>query len=50
MIRGAEDRNGDGVVENERLRVVKLMRGATQGNAKGGFRWAGVLHEKQRFA
>src|SRR5215471_7237275 len=43
--RRAKDGNGDGVVENKRLRVVKLVRCATQGHAECGSRWAGVLHE-----
>ena len=40
----AEDGDGDGVVEDEGLRVVKLMRGAAHGYAESGAGWAGVLH------
>lgn len=40
----AEDRDGDGVVENERRSVVKLVRSAAHGNTQGGARWASVLH------
>src|SRR5207244_1294216 len=47
---GTEDRNGDGVVEDERPCVVKLVRSAAQGYAEGGSRWVGVLHEERRFA
>jgi hypothetical protein len=43
-IRGAQDRNGDRVVENQRLRIVKLMRGSAESNAEGSSRWTGGLH------
>ncbi len=46
----AEDGDGYRVVKDKRLRVVKLVRGATQGYAEGGSRWTGVLHEEWRFA
>ena len=40
----AEDGDGDGVFEDERLRIVKLMRGAAHRYAEGGAGWDGVLH------
>jgi hypothetical protein len=40
-------KNGDsnGIVENKWRRIVKLVCGATQGNAKCSSGWTGVLHE-----
>jgi hypothetical protein len=46
----AEDGDGNRVVKDKRLRVVKLVRRAAQGHAESGSRWAGVLHEERRFA
>jgi hypothetical protein len=46
-IRGSEDRDSDGIVENKWRRIVELVRGATQGHAKGSSGWAGVLHDKR---
>src|SRR5277367_3082617 len=43
-IRGAQDRNGDRVVEDQRLRIVKLMRGSAESNPEGSSRWTGGLH------
>ena len=40
----AEDGDGDGVVEDQRLRVVDLVCGAAKGDAEGGAGWAGRLH------
>jgi hypothetical protein len=46
----AEDWDGDGVFEDERVRVVKLVRGAAHGYTEGGSRWCGVLHLYLRIA
>ncbi len=40
----AEDGNGDGVVEDERWRIVELVSGSTQGHAKSGFGGARLFH------
>ena len=40
----AEDGDGDGVVEDEGRRVIKLMRGAAHSYAEGGSRWRRFLH------
>jgi len=40
----AEDGDSDRVVEDERLRVIKLVCGATHGDAKGSAGWAGGFH------
>jgi hypothetical protein len=45
----AKDRNGDGIFENKRLRIVKLMCGAAQGYAKGRSGWEGFLHDELRY-
>jgi len=40
----AEDRDGDGVGEDKRLRVVELVRCATQSYAECGSGGAGFFH------
>jgi hypothetical protein len=40
----AKDGNGDGIVEDERLRIVKLMCGSPHGDTEGGAGWAGGFH------
>lgn len=40
----AEDGDGDGVFEDERLRVIKLVRGAAESDAQGGAGWDCGLH------
>jgi hypothetical protein len=47
-VSSAEYRDGDGVVEDERSRVVELVRGTTQGHAKCSSGWTGVLHDERR--
>ena len=47
-IGGSEDGDSDGIVENEWRRIVELVRGATQGHAKGSSGWACVLHDERR--
>ena len=44
----SENRNSDGIVENEWRRIVELVRGATQGDAECSSGWAGVLHNERR--
>jgi hypothetical protein len=44
----AEYGDRDGVVENERFRVVDLVRCTTQSHAKCSSGWAGVLHDERR--
>jgi hypothetical protein len=39
----AKNWNGDRIGEDDR-RVVKLMRGAAEGNAECGSRWSSLLH------
>src|SRR5580704_5470353 len=41
---GAEDGDGDGVVEDEWLRIVELVRGATHGYAESGAGGGCMLH------
>jgi hypothetical protein len=43
-IGASEDRNSDGIVENERRRIVELMRRATQSYAECCSRGSGRLH------
>jgi hypothetical protein len=47
-VSSAEHRNGDRVVEDERSRVVELVRGTTQSYAECSSGWAGVLHDERR--
>ena len=41
----AEDGDGEGVVEDQRLGIVDLVGGAAHGYAEGGAGWLGFLHE-----
>lgn len=44
----AEDTDGEGIGEDERIGVEELMRGATHGDAEGGVRGASVIHQPVR--
>jgi hypothetical protein len=47
-IRGPENGDSDGIVEDQRPCIVELVRGATQGHAKCSSGWMGVLHDERR--
>src|ERR1700677_250510 len=40
----SQDRGGDRIVEDEGLRIIELMRCATQRHAKSGAGWSDGLH------